>query len=105
MASEMAIKAGIAKLVGSCSLWTIGLTNDPDQRELEVGSPMGWRQFSADDENVARNVAAHFVSKGMDGDTGGHVARPKYVYIYMSLQERLDDNRSNQKNNRWHIGR
>lgn len=94
MASEAMIKAGIEKLVATYSLWAIGLTDDPDQRESEMGNPMGWRQFDADSEAAARNVEAHFLGKGMEGDAVGRVARAKYVYINMGLRDRLEGSRS-----------
>lgn len=94
MASETAIKAGIDRLVATYSLWAIGLTNNPDQRETEIGNPMGWRQFDADNEQVARNVEAHFVGKGMQGDTGSRDYSAKHVYIFMGLQARLEGAKS-----------
>ena len=91
MASEAVIKAGIERLVGTYSLWAIGLTDSPDVREMEVGNPMGWRLFDADNERVAKNVESHFVGKGMEGDTVGRFTRAKYVYIFKGLQARLED--------------
>lgn len=91
MASEAAIKAGIERLVGTYSLWAIGLTDSPDQREIEVGSPMGWRIFDADSEQVAKNVGEHFVGKGMEGDNLGRYARARYIYIFMGLQSRQEE--------------
>lgn len=105
MASETAIKAGIDRLVATYSLWAIGLTDNPDQREVEIGNPMGWRQFDADNEQVARNIEAHFVGKGMEGDTVGRVTRAKYVYIFMGLQSHLEGRRSIQRENPAEFGR
>ena len=105
MASEAVIKAGIERLVGTYSLWAIGLTDSPEVREMEVGNPMGWRQFDADNEQVARNVEAHFVGKGMEGDSVGRVTRAKYVYIFMGLQSRLEGGRSIQRENPAEFGR
>ena len=88
MASETTITAGIDRLVGTYSLWGIGLTANPDQREVEIGNPMGWRLFEADTEQVAKNVEAHFVGKGMVGDNLGRNSGAKHVYIFMGLQAR-----------------
>ena len=101
MASETNIKTEIQRLVGTCSLWTIGLTDNPDLREFEMGNPQGWRNFTADTETVAKNVEAHFVGKGMDGDAGSRTGRAKCVYIFMSLQDRLEGSRSIQQENSW----
>ncbi|MDA1127976.1 MAG: hypothetical protein O2913_04655 [Chloroflexi bacterium] len=97
MATETMIKAGIDRLVGSYSLWGIGLTNDPDTRELEMGSPNGWQFFDADSEESAKNVEEHFLSKGMAGNNEGRVGRAKFVYIYMGLQSPIDGIRSAQR--------
>lgn len=94
MASATAIKAGIERLVGAYSLWAIGSTDEPEQREAEIGHPMGWRLFDADNEMVARSVEAHFVDKGMEGDNIGRIFRAKYVYIFMALQARLEGSAS-----------
>ena len=99
MASETTIKAGIERLVTTYSLWAIGLTDDPDRRVVEIGSPMGWRQFDADNEQVARNVDAYFVDKGMEGDTGDGVTAAKHVYTVMVLPPRLGGDRSMHQDN------
>ena len=99
MASETAIKTGIERSVGAYSLWAIGLTDDPESREVEVGNPMGWRVFDADTELVAKNVGAHFVRKGMEDDTAGRAARAKYVYIFIGLQAGVEGNRPNRQGN------
>lgn len=81
MASESAIKSAIEARVISYSLWTIGVTDDPDRRKREHGNPSAWYQWDADSEQVARNVEAYFVEKGMKGDTGGG-GGADYVYIF-----------------------
>ena len=68
MASETAIEVGIDRIVGTCSLWAIGITDDPVQRQAEMGTPMGWCLFEADSERVAENIEAHFVGRGMHLD-------------------------------------
>ena len=39
MASETTIKAKIEAKVGTYSIWTIGVTDDPDRRRTEHGNP------------------------------------------------------------------
>ena len=81
MASEFEIKQGILLLVGAFySLWTIGLTDNPDRRREELGSTTIWHQWDADTKVTAGNVEKYFLEKGMQGspdDTGW-----KYVYIF-----------------------
>ena len=93
MASKTAIEEEIEKLVGTYSLWEIGITNDPSLREVETGAPMGWRHFEADTERNAKEIEAHFVDKGMHGDSGLRISGAKYVYIFMGLQARLEGRR------------
>lgn len=94
MASETTIEVGIDKIVGTHSLWVIGLTDDPILRETEIRAPMGWRLFEADSVQVAENIEAHFVAKGMHLDTEGRGAGARFVYIFMGLQARLEGSRS-----------
>jgi hypothetical protein len=63
------------------SIWTIGITADPDRRRTEHGTPKHWMQWQADTEAIARGVEKHFLDKGMKGDTGGG-ERPTNVYIF-----------------------
>ncbi|MDA1127673.1 MAG: hypothetical protein O2913_03105 [Chloroflexi bacterium] len=90
MASETIIEADIERLVGTYSLWIIGTTNNPEQREVEIGAPMGWCQFDADSELAARKIEAYCFARGMHEDTVGRVPGAKYVYIFMGLQARLE---------------
>ena len=71
MATEVAIKADIERIVSDYSLWTIGVTDSPTRRRSEHGSPPSWRQWDADTEQAARNVEAHFLAKHMKGGSGG----------------------------------
>jgi len=82
MASESAIKAAIEKIVTHYSVWTIGVTDDPNRRRTEHGNPNTWYQWDADTEDAARNVEAYFIAKGMKGATGGS-GRADYVYIFI----------------------
>ena len=81
MASETTIKAKIEAKVGTYSIWTIGVTDDPDRRRTEHGNPSMWQQWDADTEQMARNVEAYFIEKGTKGDTGGG-GSADYVYIF-----------------------
>lgn len=82
MASEAVIKAAIERLVSKYYLWTIGVTDNPSRRRQQHGNPKTWYQWDADTEQVARNVEAYFVKKGMKGDVGGG-GRADYVYIFL----------------------
>ena len=93
MASATIIKESIETIVTAYSLWTIGLTIDPSQTEVEIGNPIGWRQYEGDTEQVAKNVEAHFVGKGMARDTGERAWGAKYVFIFMDLKAPLEGGR------------
>ena len=82
MASETDIKAAIERVVGGkYSIWTIGVTDDPNRRRTEHGNPGSWIQWNADTEQAARNVESYFLAKGMKGGGGGG-GRADYVYIF-----------------------
>jgi hypothetical protein len=82
MASESAIKEAIEGKVTHYSVWTIGVTDDPDRRREEHDNPDIWYHWNADSEQVARNVEAYFIDKGMKGGTGGG-GGADYVYIFL----------------------
>jgi len=63
------------------SIWTIGITDDPDRRRIEHDNPKFWHQWRADTETIARNVEKYFLDKGMKGSPGGGES-PNYVYIF-----------------------
>lgn len=86
MASATIIKECIKTIVTTYPLWTIGLTDQPEQREIEIGYLIGWQLFEADTEQVAKNVEAHFVGKGMKRDTGRRGTRAIYVVVFMGLK-------------------
>ena len=82
MASEAAVKADIERGVGSnYSIWTIGVTGDPNRSKVEQGNPKHWHQWDADSERAARNLERYFLDKGMKGGGGGP-GRADYVYIF-----------------------
>ena len=82
MASEAEIKAAIEGIVTYYSVYTIGLTDNPERRRIEHGNPMFWHQWNAASEQAARNVEAYFIDKGMKGGTGGG-GGADYVYIFL----------------------
>lgn len=82
MASEATIKAAIEIHMNIYSIWTIGVTDDPATRKVQHGNPSDWYQWDADTEQIARNVEAYFLDKGMKGGTGGG-GRADYVYIFL----------------------
>lgn len=63
------------------SIWTIGITEDPEQRKEQHGNPKYWMNWKADSETIARDVEKYFIDKGMKGGTGGG-DRPTFVYIF-----------------------
>ena len=81
IASELAIKAAIEKIVSNYSLWTIGVTDNLARRRSEHGNSASWHQWDADTEEAARNVERYFLDKGMKG-SGGGLGRADYVYIF-----------------------
>ena len=67
------------------SLWTIGVTDDPERRkeehDRESKNTKFWRHWEADTEAIARSVESCFKAKGMKGGTGGP-GSPNFVYIF-----------------------
>ncbi len=82
MASESEIKAAIESRANKkYSIWTIGVTDDPERRKTEHDDPKYWKQWNADSETAARNVEKHFLDKGMKGGGGGG-GKADYVYTF-----------------------
>ncbi len=63
------------------SIWTIGITNNPERRKEEHENPKYWMDWKADGEQDTRSIEKHFLDKGMKGDTGGG-ENPTFVYIF-----------------------
>ena len=90
---EQSIKQAIIDRVESprtvdYSVWTIGLTHDPDERkqqhENEGKSTKYWRQWAAESLSDAQDIESHFINeKGMKGGTGGDLSSYRTVYIYI----------------------
>jgi len=80
--NEREIINAIEGKVSYYSIWTIGITNDPQRRRAEHDNPNNWYHWRADSETIARNVEEYFIKKGMQGATGGG-EHPIYVYIFI----------------------
>lgn len=80
---EADIKKAIEKIVGDrrINVWTVGVTDNVDLRREAHGRPTIWHYWHAENEKVAKNVEAHFKSKGMKGYTGSTGENAHNVYI------------------------
>lgn len=67
------------------SIWTIGVTDDPDKRKEEYKynneSVTYWKEWKTDSEKVGRDVEKHFLDLKMKGGTGGG-GKAGYVYVF-----------------------
>lgn len=80
--TEQEIKAEIERHInGRYSVWTIGITDDPDRRKREHGNPQCWHHWDASTEEVARRIESYFLEKGCKG-AGGGGGNANYVYIF-----------------------
>ncbi len=60
MASETEIKAAIERVIkDKYSIWTIGVSDNPNRRRAEHRNPKSWIQWNADTEQAARNVESY----------------------------------------------
>ena len=50
------------------------------RRRSEHGNPDHWHEWEAHSKQIARNVEAYFLDKGMKGGGGGD--HPNWVYIF-----------------------
>ena len=70
---------------GQYAQWTIGVTDNPDQRKLDHENNFKntdrWRVWDADSEHEARHVERHFINLGMQGGTGGS-GQANFVYVF-----------------------
>jgi len=65
--------------------WYVGLTDDPDRRRQEHGSPPDWKQTEFATEEAARAWEAKYVGNpGYKADTGGAGWRYGYWYTVTS---------------------
>ena len=80
--TEQEIKAKIEGYVSSnYSIWTIGVTDNPERRKGEHGNPQYWHQWDAATEAIARRIETYFIDKGCKGGGGG-LGNANYVYIF-----------------------
>lgn len=84
MASDIETIKGIERNLESMQpydAWHIGLSRDPDQREIELGYPAFWRYWELDTPDQARRVKDFFLHKGMRED-GEYGRKPVCVHLY-----------------------
>ena len=84
MASEQGIVRAIERNMahmGSFSMWTIGITRDPNRRQEELDFPAFWRRWDAGTEDAARRIEDYLLEKGMKRDTGNE-RRGRQVYMF-----------------------
>lgn len=80
--TEQEIKTDIERFIKeNYSIWTIGVTDRPEQRKQEHDNPKYWHQWDASTEQVARRIESHFIAKGCKGGGGG-LGDANYVYIF-----------------------
>lgn len=70
------------------SMWTIGLTHDPEERkqqhEDDGKSTKYWKQWVADSLSDAEEIESYFINeKGMKGGTGGNLSAYRTIYVYI----------------------
>jgi len=95
MATASTIKAAIKKRVNDSktvdySMWTIGITTEPEERKEQHNNPKYWVQWEADSLDIAREVENYFLneyteqkSNRMKGGTGGDMSPYKTAYVYI----------------------
>lgn len=89
MSSEMTeqeiISAIEGHIAGRYSSWTIGVTDQPNERkqqhERDGKNVSYWHQWDASTELVARRIERYFGDKGCRG-AGGGPGNANYVYIF-----------------------
>lgn len=70
------------------SIWTIGLTHDPEERKQQHKDDKKitnyWKQWVADSLSDAQDIESFFINdKGMKGGTGGNLSARTKVYVYI----------------------
>lgn len=85
MTKEQIIAAIITKVGSNYSIWTIGVTDDPEIRKSQHSSDGEnvnfWSQWKTDSEKIGRDVEQYFLDRGMKGGSGGG-GRAGYVYVF-----------------------
>ncbi|MBN2521570.1 MAG: hypothetical protein JXB17_13745 [Bacteroidales bacterium] len=73
------------KVGSNYTIWTIGITDDPEtrknQHENDGKNVKYWSHWKTDFESVGREVEKYFLDLGMKGDTGGG-GSARYVYVF-----------------------
>jgi len=85
MTEQEIISAIEGHIGGRYSSWTIGVTDQPNERkqqhEQDGKDVSCWHQWDASTESVARRIEHYFVDKGCEG-AGGGLGNANYVYIF-----------------------
>jgi len=80
--TEQEIRGEIERYIkGRYSVWTIGVTDDPDRRRIQHGNPQCWHHWDASTGEVARRIESYFLEKGCKG-AGGGGGNANFVYIF-----------------------
>jgi hypothetical protein len=61
--------------------WSIGITNRPMEKEVELKHPKNWQAWETDSEDNAKEIEELFIQKGCKcvyRDTG------RFVYIFLN---------------------
>ena len=87
MMTESEIKASIDTFIVGYSMWTIGITDNPDELKKKHGNPKHWRRWDAGTEESARRIEKYFFDKGCkevrDSVFSSSVSpNANYVYIF-----------------------
>jgi hypothetical protein len=87
IASEIKARVESAKTV-DYSIWTIGLTHDPDERKEQHSdngkSVTHWEEWLSDSLEDAQGIESYFINTmSMKGGTGGNLNARKSVYVYI----------------------
>jgi len=85
MTEQEIISAIEGHIAGRYSSWTIGVTDQPNERkqqhERDGKDVSCWHQWDASTESAARRIEHYFVDKGCKG-AGGGLGNANYVYIF-----------------------
>ncbi len=71
---------GIIK--GNYPIWTIGVTDKPEEKKKERGNPREWYVWEANSEEIAYDMQEFFIQKGCKRVVGKH-GNGKNIFIYL----------------------
>lgn len=60
--------------------WTIGATDDPQQRKAQSGNPLNWLHWQTLSDKDAEKVVTHFAERGMFRSLQSQ--KGTFVYIF-----------------------